>query len=115
MIVRCENGGWTLVRQMDHAAHCGSLARAGAQGPAGPDSVGPALQYAAGYHDLGWVDSDAAPELQQLAAGIEREMAHLAALSQDSVLLFSKDRRKPAARALPNGVPPTHPSARARH
>jgi hypothetical protein len=61
------------------------------------------------------VDYDAAPELQQLAAGIEREMAHLAALSQDSVLLFSKDRRKRATRALPNGVPPTHPSARARH
>ncbi|MEC4762408.1 wax ester/triacylglycerol synthase domain-containing protein [Mycobacterium sherrisii] len=58
---------------------------------------------------------DAAPELQQVAAGIEREMARLTALSQDSVLLFSSDRRGRRARALPRGVPPTHPSARARH
>jgi diacylglycerol O-acyltransferase / wax synthase len=60
-------------------------------------------------------DYDAAPELQQLAAGIEREMARLTALSQDSVLLFTKDRRKRRTRALPGGVPPSHPSARARH
>lgn len=58
---------------------------------------------------------DAAPELQQVAAGIEREMARLTALSQDSVLLFSSDRRKRRAGAPPRGVPPTHPTARARH
>jgi diacylglycerol O-acyltransferase / wax synthase len=39
-------------------------------------------------------DYDAAPAMQQLAAGIELGMAHLVALSEDSVLLFSKDRRK---------------------
>jgi diacylglycerol O-acyltransferase / wax synthase len=61
------------------------------------------------------VDYDAAPELQQLAAGIEREMARLGALSQDSVLLFTKDRRKRPTRALTDGGRPTHPSARARH
>ncbi|CDO87217.1 diacylglycerol O-acyltransferase [Mycobacterium triplex] len=60
-------------------------------------------------------DYDAAPELQQLASGIEREMARLTALSQDSVLLFSKDRRKRRARARAGGVPPSHPTARARH
>ena len=60
-------------------------------------------------------DYDAAPELQQLAAGIEREMARLTALSQDSVLLFTKDRRKRRHRALPGGVPPSHPTARARN
>ncbi|WAJ47576.1 wax ester/triacylglycerol synthase family O-acyltransferase [Mycobacterium sp. Aquia_216] len=60
-------------------------------------------------------DYDAAPELQQLAAGIEREMARLTALSQDSVLLFTKDRRKRRTRALRGGVPPSHPTARARH
>lgn len=60
-------------------------------------------------------DYDAAPELQQLAAGIEREMARLTALSQDSVLLFTKDRRKRRARALPDGVPPGHRTTRARH
>ena len=60
-------------------------------------------------------DYDAAPELQQLAAGIEREMAHLTALSQDSVLLFTKDRRKRRHRALRGGVPPSHPTARARN
>jgi diacylglycerol O-acyltransferase / wax synthase len=61
------------------------------------------------------VDYDAAPELQQLTDGIEREMARLTALSQNSVLLFTKDRRKRRTRPLPNGVPPTHPTARARH
>ncbi|CQD07417.1 putative diacylglycerol O-acyltransferase [Mycobacterium lentiflavum] len=60
-------------------------------------------------------DYDAAPELQQLASGIEREMARLTALSQDSVLLFTKDRRKRRARALRGKVSPSHPTARARH
>ncbi|GBG36806.1 wax ester/triacylglycerol synthase domain-containing protein [Mycobacterium montefiorense] len=58
---------------------------------------------------------DAAPELGQLAAGIEREMAHLTALSQDSVLLFTKDRRKRRAPGAAPRVPPSHPWARARH
>jgi diacylglycerol O-acyltransferase len=58
---------------------------------------------------------DAAPELQQVAAGIERELACLTALSHHSVLLFTRDRRKRRPPAIPNGVPPTHPSARARH
>lgn len=45
---------------------------------------------------------DAAPDIRQLAAGIEREMARLVALSQDSVLLFSTDhRRKRPSRPLP--------------
>ncbi len=39
-------------------------------------------------------DYDDAPAMQALANGIELGMAHLVALSQDSVLLFSKDRRK---------------------
>lgn len=60
-------------------------------------------------------DYDAAPELQQLAVGIEREMARLTALSQDSVLLFTKDRRKRRTPAMRGGVPPSHPTARARH
>jgi WS/DGAT/MGAT family acyltransferase len=59
-------------------------------------------------------DYDAAPELQQIAAGIEREMARLTALSQDSVLLFTKDRRKRRTHALRGGVPRSHPTARAR-
>jgi diacylglycerol O-acyltransferase len=49
-------------------------------------------------------DYDAAPDIKQLATGIERGMARLAALSQDSVLLFSKDRRKRSSRALSNGA-----------
>ena len=44
-------------------------------------------------------DYDDAPELEQLAAGIEQEMARLVALSQDSVLLFTKDRRKRSSHA----------------
>ena len=43
-------------------------------------------------------DYDAAPEVEQLAAGIERGMARLVALSHDSVLLFTKDRRKRPSR-----------------
>ncbi len=37
-------------------------------------------------------DYDAACDIKQVAAGIEREMSRLVALSQDSVLLFSRDR-----------------------
>ena len=56
-----------------------------------------AFAHTAGY--------DAAPDIGQLAAGIEREMARLVALSQDSVLLFSKDhRRKRSSRSLPHRV-----------
>ena len=57
-------------------------------------------------------DYDAAPELEQLAAGIELGMARLVALSHDSVLLFSKEhRRKRAARAFPSDAQPPRPSA----
>jgi hypothetical protein len=56
-------------------------------------------------------DYDAAPELEQLAAGIERGMERLVALSQDSVLLFTKDRRKRPSHALPNGAHRGGPSA----
>ena len=60
---------------------------------------------------------DAGPELEQLAAGIERGMARLVALSDDSVLLFTKDRRKRTSRAVPGRVQRGRPSppARARH
>jgi diacylglycerol O-acyltransferase len=60
---------------------------------------------------------EAARELEQLADGIERGMARLAALSQDSVLLFTKDRRKRPSRALANGAQrrrSSAPTARAR-
>jgi hypothetical protein len=63
MIARRENGGWTLIRQMDHAAHCGELARAWRAGPFGEASVSPSLEYAAGYHDLGWTEIDKVPEV----------------------------------------------------
>ncbi|HLZ95772.1 MAG TPA: DUF3891 family protein [Candidatus Dormibacteraeota bacterium] len=62
MIVRHEEGWWTLVRQMDHAAHCGQIARAWRSGPFGADAVSAALEYAAGYHDLGWDEVDGEPE-----------------------------------------------------
>jgi diacylglycerol O-acyltransferase / wax synthase len=60
---------------------------------------------------------DAGPELEQLAAGIERGMARLVALSHDSVLLFTTDRRKRPSRGMPSGVQRGRPSppARARH
>jgi hypothetical protein len=63
MIVRRLDDGWTLIRQMDHAAHCLELARAWKSGPYGASSVSPSLEYAAGWHDLGWTETDKRPEL----------------------------------------------------
>lgn len=63
MIARREGGGWTLIRQMDHAAHCAELAQAWRAGPFGRDSVSASLEYAAGYHDLGWTEIDKRPEI----------------------------------------------------
>ncbi len=63
-------------------------------------------------------DYDAAPDLEQLAAGIELGMARLVALSQDSVLLFTRHRRKRSSRVLPGGAQrgrASAPPARARH
>ena len=63
-------------------------------------------------------DYDAASDIERLAAGIELGMARLLALSQDSVLLFTKDRRrKRAARTYANGALQGRPAAptRARH
>jgi diacylglycerol O-acyltransferase len=55
---------------------------------------------------------DAAADVKQLTAGIESGMAQLVALSQDSVLLFSKDRRrKRAARAFRSDAQRPRPSA----
>ena len=63
MITRQVDGGWVLIRQMDHAAHCGEIARAWRAGAYGADSVSGALLHAAAYHDLGWTEVDRAPEL----------------------------------------------------
>lgn len=63
MIVRREADGWTLIRQMDHAAHCAQIARAWRSGPFGDDAVSAALEDAAGRHDLGWDDVDGDPEV----------------------------------------------------
>jgi hypothetical protein len=59
-------------------------------------------------------DYHAGPELEQLAAGIELGMARLVALSDDSVLLFTKDHHKRPSRALPGGTHRGRPSAPAR-
>ncbi|OBA70478.1 diacylglycerol O-acyltransferase [Mycobacterium sp. 1554424.7] len=57
-------------------------------------------------------DYDAADDVKQLAAGIELGVARLVALSQDSVLLFSKDRRRRrTARALRTQSQRAHPSS----
>jgi Protein of unknown function (DUF3891) len=63
VIVRREGNGWTLIRQMDHAAHCAEISRAWRSGPFGKDSVSAALECAAGYHDLGWTEIDKLPEI----------------------------------------------------
>jgi len=63
MIVRGDGAGWSLIRQMDHATHCGKLAQAWRRGPYGPGSVSESLEYASGYHDLGWIEIDEKPEI----------------------------------------------------
>ena len=63
MIVRREGEGWTLIKQIDHAKHCAEIAQAWRQGPHGPESVSKSLEYAAGYHDLGWAEADCEPEI----------------------------------------------------
>ena len=63
MIVRREAQGWTLIRQMDHAAHCAEIARAWRSGPFGDGAVSAALEDAAGRHDLGWNEVDGDPEV----------------------------------------------------
>jgi len=68
MIARREGDGWTLIRQMDHAEHCAELARAWRAGPFGSDSVSASLEYAAGYHDLGWTEIDKRPEIDAAGA-----------------------------------------------
>jgi hypothetical protein len=62
-MVRREGGGWTLIRQMDHASHCGEIARAWRSGPFGAGAVSAALEDAAGRHDLGWDEVDGDPEI----------------------------------------------------
>ena len=64
MIVRRDGDGWIVIRQMDHATHCGKIARAWRDGPfGGPGSVSASLEKAAGFHDLGWTDVDMKVEL----------------------------------------------------
>lgn len=63
MIVKAGAGGWTLIRQMDHATHCAGIARAWREGPFGAGSVSASLEYAAGFHDLGWTEIDKHPEV----------------------------------------------------
>jgi hypothetical protein len=63
VIVRREADGWTLIRQMDHAAHCGEISRAWRSGPFGDGAVSSSLEYAAGAHDLGWAEVDGLPEI----------------------------------------------------
>jgi Protein of unknown function (DUF3891) len=63
VIVRPEAEGWTLIRQNDHAIHCGAISRAWRNGRHGDHSVGPSLEKAATEHDLGWVDTDSKPRV----------------------------------------------------
>ncbi len=63
MITRREGNGWTLIRQMDHAAQCREIALAWRAGPFGAGEVSSSLEYAAGYHDVGWTDIDKRPEI----------------------------------------------------
>jgi hypothetical protein len=63
VIVKREPDGWTLIRQMDHAAHCGEISRAWRSGPFGDGAVSGSLEYAAGTHDLGWAEVDGEPEI----------------------------------------------------
>lgn len=70
MIVRRLDGEWILIRQMDHAAHCGQIARAWRSGRFGAGAVSPALEHAAATHDLGWDEVDGDPEVGEAGAPI---------------------------------------------
>lgn len=70
MIVRRLDGEWILIRQMDHAAHCGEIARAWRSGPFGDVAVSPALEHAAATHDLGWDEVDGEPEVGEDGAPV---------------------------------------------
>jgi hypothetical protein len=59
-------------------------------------------------------DYEAVRDIKRLAAGIEREMARLVALSQDGVLLFTRDRRNRSSRTAPKGAQRGRPSAATR-
>jgi diacylglycerol O-acyltransferase / wax synthase len=59
-------------------------------------------------------DYEAARDIKRLAAGIEREMARLVVLSQDGVLLFTRDRRKRSSRTAARGTLRGRPSAATR-
>jgi hypothetical protein len=64
MIVRRDGDAWIVIRQMDHATHCGKISRAWREGPfGGPGSVSSSLERAAGFHDLGWTEIDKHVEL----------------------------------------------------
>lgn len=75
MITRQVDGAWVLIRQIDHAAHCGELARAWRNGPFADAPVSDALLHAAALHDLGWTAVDARPELD--AAGAPRNFTNI--------------------------------------
>jgi hypothetical protein len=75
LIVRPEGDGWTLIRQMDHAFHCGKLARAWRLGPFGAESVSASLEYAAGFHDVGWTEVDKRAEID--ASGRPRNFTQI--------------------------------------
>ncbi len=75
MIARQVDGAWMLIRQMDHATHCGHLARAWRRGVFGEGSVSEALLHAAAYHDLGWAEVDGRPELD--SDGSPRNFTHI--------------------------------------
>ena len=63
MITRQVDGSWVLIRQIDHATHCGEVARAWRKGPFGDAPISDALLKAAASHDLGWTEVDGRPEL----------------------------------------------------
>jgi len=63
VIVRRDGDGGTLIRQVDHVAHCGRLARAWRDRPFGRDSVSASLEHAATHHNVGWTDNDLEPEI----------------------------------------------------
>jgi len=71
VIVRRDGDGWALIRQVDHSAHCGRLARAWRDGPFGRDSVSASLEHAATHHDVGWTDNDLKPEIDRKACFID--------------------------------------------
>jgi Protein of unknown function (DUF3891) len=68
MIVKRQDGGWSLITQVDHAQHAGLIAEAWSQGLFRDGDVTDSLRHATAHHDLGWAEADREPTVDEHGA-----------------------------------------------